>query len=71
MESNEGGEMFTSETAPKGYTGPVQLTDAERERLQQREDNWLTVLILQARDDSDPETQANARLLLTNRGMEW
>lgn len=71
MESNEGGEMFTTETAPKGYAGPVQLTDEQKARRVESENRWLTTLVLQARDDSDPETQANARALLTNRGMEW
>jgi hypothetical protein len=34
---------------------------------QANEDRWLRTLRQQAADDSDPETQANARLLLANR----
>lgn len=60
---------FTTETAPKGYIGPVQLTAAQRATAARMTDAWVQTLIKQANDDSDPETRDNARLLLTNRGI--
>ena len=63
--------MFTSETAPKGYIGPIRLTPEQRAVAQRRTDEWVGSLVRMAHDDSDPETQANAQLLLSNRGIAY
>ena len=63
--------MYTTETAPKGYAGPVRLTAEQRAHGQALTDAWTLSLIEMARDESDPESAANARLLLTNRGIAW
>jgi hypothetical protein len=47
------------------------LTPEQRASHEAKVDRWTRTLIEQARDDSDPETQANARLLLANRGIAW
>ncbi len=63
--------MFTTENAPKGYSGPVRLTPAQRVRTAELHDAWTQTLIAQARDASDPETQANAQSLLRTRGISY
>ena len=63
--------MFTTETAPKGYIGPVRLTPEQAARRDASEALWYETLIRAARDDSDPEFQITARALLDNRGIEW
>jgi hypothetical protein len=60
MKSNEGGEMTF-----------VKLTPKQRASHEQKVDRWTQTLIQQARNNDDPETQANARLLLGNRGISW
>ena len=47
----------------------VTLTDKQRTNHAEKVDRWTETLIRQARNDDDPETQANARLLLDNRGI--
>lgn len=49
----------------------VTLTDAERSSHERKLDRWTETLIAQARNDADPETRENARLLLDNRGISW
>ena len=63
--------MYTFQNAPKDYFGPVRLTPAQKDHTALLTDQWIQTLIGQANDGSDPETQANARLLLTNRGVDW
>lgn len=53
------------------YSGPVLLTAAQKARTQARADRWTQTVIAQARDASDPETQRNAQILLTSRGIGW
>lgn len=63
MKSNEGEEMTTA---------PIYVSSPELRKLSYAaHDRWTQTLIKQANDDSDPETQANAQLLLTNRGIAW
>lgn len=45
----------------------VRLTPEQRARRAARVAAWLETLRAQANDDSDPETQANARALLARR----
>lgn len=47
----------------------VTLTPEQRASHNAKRDAWFETLLAQAHDDSDPETQANARLLLKNRGV--
>ena len=61
MESDERSDMHTF----------VTLTDKQRTNHAEKVDRWTETLIRQARNDDDPETQANARLLLDNRGISW
>lgn len=62
---------YTTETAPKGYTGPVRLTAEQRADCQKSVDRFTASLIAAARDDSDPEYRDNARLLLDSRSISW
>jgi len=53
-------------------TAPIYVSSPELRKLSYAaHDRWTQTLLAQARDDSDPETQANARLLLDNRGIAW
>lgn len=61
----------TSETAPRGYVGPIRLTEAQKVQRDHANARWIQTLIAQARDDSDPETQGNAHALLRNRGIAF
>jgi hypothetical protein len=63
--------MTTTADAPRGYIGAVTLTAAQRDSTQARTDRWTRVLIAQAQDDGDRETQANAQMLLRKRGIGW
>ena len=56
--------MYTVETAPKGYTGPVRLSEADKAKGREFHALWLETLRRQAEDSSDPETQENAQQLL-------
>jgi hypothetical protein len=69
--TTNGGKVFTTETAPKGYTGPVRLTDEQKARRDESENLWLTTLVVAANDSSDPEFRDNARALLDARGVAW
>lgn len=64
---------YTFKSAPKGYAGPVRLTDAEKRLRDEAAARWHESLLRLAADHSDPEVQGNARLLLArgarlNRG---
>ena len=62
---------FTTETAPKGYTGPVRLTVEQTANRDAAEARWIARLVDMARDDQDPETRDNARAYLSNRGLTF
>lgn len=63
--------MYTSENAPRDYTGPIKLNAAQIAQTAAATDQWTQTLIAQARDNNDPETRDNARTLLTNRNLGW
>ena len=53
-------------------TSPIYVSSPELRKMSYAaHDRWTQTLIQQARDESDPETQSNARLLLDNRGISW
>jgi hypothetical protein len=48
----------------------VRLNQEERASHETKVERWIETLKRQAADDSDPETQANARALLKSRRKE-
>jgi hypothetical protein len=64
--------METTTNGGTMSTAPIYVSSPELRKLSYAaHDRWTQTLLAQARDDSDPETQANARLLLDNRGIAW